>query len=48
MQIDDLPIYNQDIENPLPESVARFKAEIADADALLFVTPEHNRSSRPS
>jgi chromate reductase len=44
VQIDDLPIYNQDIENPLPESVARFKTEIADADALLVVTPEHNRS----
>src|SRR4051794_31409732 len=44
VQIDDLPIYNQDIENPLPESVGRFKAEIEGADALLVVTPEHNRS----
>ena len=44
VQIDDLPIYNQDIENPLPVSVARFKAEIENADSLLVVTPEHNRS----
>jgi chromate reductase, NAD(P)H dehydrogenase (quinone) len=44
IQIDDLPMYNQDIEQPLPEQVARFKAEVAAADALLFVTPEHNRS----
>jgi len=42
--VDDLPLYNQDLETPLPESVARFKAEIAAADGLLFVTPEHNRS----
>ena len=44
VQIDDLPIYNQDLEAELPKSVARFKSEIAAADGLLFVTPEHNRS----
>jgi chromate reductase len=44
VQIDDLPIYNQDLEADTPASVKRFKAAIAAADALLFVTPEHNRS----
>src|SRR5438132_3008286 len=44
VQIDDLPIYNQDVESPLPAGVTRFKSEIEQADALLFVTPEHNRS----
>jgi chromate reductase len=44
IQIDDLPMYNQDHENPVPAPVARFKAELAGSDALLFVTPEHNRS----
>ena len=44
IQIDDLPMYNQDNENPVPEKVARFKAEITASDALLFVTPEHSRS----
>jgi chromate reductase, NAD(P)H dehydrogenase (quinone) len=44
VQIDDLPLYNQDLEAPLPPGVARFKAEIAGADGVLFVTPEHNRS----
>src|SRR5437764_4184205 len=44
VQIGDLPIYNQDLESPLPAGVTRFKAEIEQADALLFVTPEHNRS----
>lgn len=43
-RIDDLPIYNQDHEADLPKPVARFKAEIAAADAVLFVTPEHSRS----
>jgi chromate reductase, NAD(P)H dehydrogenase (quinone) len=44
VQIDDLPLYNQDLEDPLPASVSRFKDEIARADGVLFVTPEHNRS----
>lgn len=44
VQIDDLPIYNQDHENDPPAPVTRFKNEVSKADALLFVTPEHNRS----
>ncbi len=44
VQIGDLPLYNQDLEAELPKSVARFKSEVAAADGLLFVTPEHNRS----
>ena len=42
--IGDLPLYNQDLEAELPKSVVRFKSQIAAADGLLFVTPEHNRS----
>lgn len=44
IKIDDLPIFNQDLESDLPASVQRFKAEVKASDALLFVTPEHNRS----
>ena len=44
VRIDDLPMYNQDLETERPETVNRFTREIANADALLFVTPEHNRS----
>jgi chromate reductase, NAD(P)H dehydrogenase (quinone) len=44
IRLDDLPMYNQDLEQPVPEKVARFKSEVASSDALLFVTPEHNRS----
>jgi NADPH-dependent FMN reductase len=43
VSIGDLPLYSQDLEGELPQSVVRFKAEIAAADALLFVTPEHNQ-----
>jgi chromate reductase len=44
IRIDDLPLYNQDEEQPVPETVARFKSAVEAADALLFVTPEHSRS----
>jgi chromate reductase, NAD(P)H dehydrogenase (quinone) len=44
VSIEELPLYNQDLEGELPQSVVRFKSEIAAADAVLFVTPEHNRS----
>ena len=44
VRIDDLPLFNQDEEsNPTP-AVTRIKDQIAAADAVLFVTPEHNRS----
>jgi chromate reductase len=44
LRIDDLPLFNQDMENDLPAPVSRMKTEIAAADAVLFITPEHNRS----
>ena len=47
IRIDDLPMFNQDIENPPPAAVERFRAEIRASDGLLFVTPEYNRSTTP-
>lgn len=44
VEIGDLPLYNQDLEANLPAAVTRFKAELEAADAVLFVTPEFNRS----
>lgn len=44
IRIDDLPMYNEDHELPVPAPVARFKSEVEASDALLFVTPEHSRS----
>jgi chromate reductase len=42
VRIDDLPMYNMDL--PPTAAVVRFKAEMAGADGVLVVTPEHNRS----
>ncbi|CAG0995419.1 flavin reductase (NADH) subunit 1 [Burkholderiales bacterium] len=44
IRIDDLPMYNGDLEGARPDVVGRFTAEVAKVDALLVVTPEHNRS----
>ncbi len=44
LRIDDLPLYNQDEDAHQAEAVLRLKNEIQEADALLFVTPEYNRS----
>ena len=42
--IDAIPLYNQDDEENLPQAVVDFKQTIAGADAVLWVTPEYNRS----
>lgn len=42
--IGDLPLYNQDFDGDYPAVCTRFKGEIKSADAVLFVTPEYNRS----
>jgi len=42
--IHDLPLYNQDQDAAPTEQAKRLKREIEAADALLFVTPEYNRS----
>ena len=44
IQIDDLPLYNQDDDENQAASVKRLKAEILASHGLLFVTPEYNRS----
>ena len=43
-RIDDLPLYNQDDDNDQPAPTKRLKQAIRDADGVLFVTPEYNRS----
>jgi chromate reductase len=44
VQINDLPLYNQDDDGNQAESVKRLRNEIKDVQGLLFVTPEYNRS----
>ena len=35
-------MYDQDIENNPPSVVTEFKGKVANADAVLWVTPEYN------
>ena len=45
VEIADLPLYDPDLDgDPQPEPWKRFRAEVAAADGVLFVTPEYNRS----
>ncbi|MDE1180268.1 NADPH-dependent FMN reductase [Paraburkholderia sp.] len=44
LDIGSLPLYSQDYDADYPEVALNFKARIAAADGLLFVTPEYNRS----
>src|SRR5262249_55220947 len=39
-----LPLYNEDLEAAPPDAWIRFRDRIRRADAVLFVTPEYNRS----
>jgi NAD(P)H-dependent FMN reductase/ketosteroid isomerase-like protein len=42
--IDDLSLYNQDLDDTPPQSWTAFRDAVRACDALLFVTPEYNRS----
>ena len=44
IEIGDLPLYNEDLETDVPATWARFRKQMTDYDAILFVTPEYNRS----
>jgi chromate reductase, NAD(P)H dehydrogenase (quinone) len=44
VEIGDLPLYNQDLDASPPAPWARLRNRIKAADAVLFVTPEYNRS----
>ena len=42
--IGDLPLYNYELEKDFPAPARAFKDQIAALDAVIFVTPEYNRS----
>ncbi|MBI2719304.1 MAG: NAD(P)H-dependent oxidoreductase [Rhizobiales bacterium] len=44
VEIGDLPLYNDDWEADPSPAVTAFRKRIARADAVLFATPEYNRS----
>jgi NAD(P)H-dependent FMN reductase len=44
LEIGNLPLYSQDYDADFPEVARKLKQKISEANALLFVTPEYNRS----
>ena len=44
VEIRDLPLYDQDGEESPPQPWIDFRARVRAADAVLFLTPEYNRS----
>ena len=40
----DLPLYSYDYDADFPPTAHAFKKALADVDAVLFITPEYNRS----
>jgi chromate reductase len=44
IRIDNLPLYNQDFDGDYPAVCTQMKDHIKAADAILFVSPEYNRS----
>src|SRR5271156_4056683 len=44
IEIRQLPLYNQDDDTNPPAASVAFKARVQKADAVLFLTPEYNRS----
>jgi chromate reductase len=44
VEIGDLPLYNEDIDVDPPAAYRTFREQVRAADAVLFVTPEYNRS----
>jgi chromate reductase len=44
-EIGELPLYNQDLETDDPPAPwVKFREQVRESDAVLFVTPEYNRS----
>ena len=44
LHIGDLPLYDQDEDRSQAPEVQRLKSELRAVDAVMFVTPEYNRS----
>ncbi len=40
--IEKFPLFNEDLEENMPDAIVDFKQSIVNADAILFATPEYN------
>lgn len=49
IEIGNLPFYNEDLDTATPPAPwVAFRKRVNEADAVLFVTPEYNRSTAPA
>lgn len=44
VDIKDFPLFNQDLEDDVPEAVLEARRKIKEKDGVIFVSPEHNHS----
>lgn len=44
IEVSNLPLYNQDYDENPPKEFNQFKNQVNSCDAILFFTPEYNRS----
>ncbi len=42
IEINDLPLFNEDLEISVPETVTSFKSVIQDVDGIIIISPEYN------
>ncbi|MEH7086425.1 NADPH-dependent FMN reductase [Neobacillus drentensis] len=42
IEINDLPLFNEDLEISVPETVTSFKSAIQDVDGIIIISPEYN------
>jgi len=47
IDISALPLFNQDLEDNLPEAVKALHLSVKNADGIILATPEYNRSYSP-
>lgn len=47
VDISSLPLINEDLETTMPQSILALHEVIRGADAVIFATPEYNRSYSP-
>lgn len=43
-EINDVPLFNEDLEDNLPESVAKLIEVLKSSDGVIIITPEYNNS----
>ena len=44
VDIKDFPLFNEDLEDNVPESVLKARREIKEKDAIIIISPEYNHS----